>query len=306
MGRGGGGGGKGGGGGGRAGRARGAAGGGGGGELATTGTNVGVEAAAGQNQIYATSPSQMDLAQKNLDTMVKGNPAEMEKLYADLPPVENANRKIVGDRVIVGDKGAPKVGNTMSHLDAELLMEERGIPNAVIDKMRHNYGNDGLKGIGELLKSNPNATYINNGVEGLAMNWSESRVIRIQYGKGSPPPSFNVGKAGAYPDWIKRYGGVAVEQKERIWDTAHRMRKQAGRNPFADRLDSVLDSKFGGNYDTMRKATLDKYVDWKTGGKIKPGDAHANNWGVDFKGRLRAIDPGAYIPPGADVTGAGW
>jgi hypothetical protein len=250
----------------------------------------------------------MALAEKNLDTMIKGNVKDMEKLYDDIPPVENANRKIVGNQVVVGDKGAPKVGNSLSASQAEKVLLDRGVPNDVVRGLRMNYGDEGLKGIGELLKTNPQATYINNGIEGLAMNWSESRVIRIQYGVGNPPPSYNVGPVGAYPDWVARYGVVAVEQKERIWDTIKRGANKGYQNPAFNRLADEIDRRGGGwtAYESFREATLDKLVRRATGGRIVPGDAHGNNWGIDFKGRLRAVDPGAYIPPGADVTGAGW
>lgn len=274
------------------------AGAGGGGRAAR---DAGTANAGTGNQIYSESPEQMELAKQNLEAVVDADFDErvriMEEQYADLPPVENANRTIVGDRIVVGEKGAPKIGNpTLDTQGAADLLRNRGVPNSVISDLQRNYGEEGLRGIGELLKTNPQAQYLGSGVEGLAMAWSPDKVIRIQYGVGSPPPSYYVGRAGAYPDWLKRYGGVAVEQKERVWNTAAR-------------VTSWFDGSkrdIGGAVRRIKRAALDQYVRKVTKGKIRDADAHTGNWGIDWKGRFRVIDPGAYVPPGADVTGGGW
>jgi|GEM_PF-6510652 len=301
MGRGGGGGGGGRGGGGRLSRSRSGVGGGAGsGAAAEQVSAAAVDAkAAAEGQIYKESPSQMALASKNMETMLSGNAAAIDKLYEDIPEVANANRKIVNGIVEVGSKGAPKVSGNLPYAEATQVLRDRGVPGQVIRKMERSHGIDSVQQIGELVKNNPGATYINNGAEGLVMNWSESRVIRIQYGPGEPPPSYYLGKAGAYPDWIKKYGGSAVEMKEKVWETAYRI--GAKHNSVSNQLAQAARSH--GGYSYLRSATIDKTIKRAVGNKVRPADAHANNWAVDFKGRLRAIDPGAYVPPGAPILG---
>jgi hypothetical protein len=316
MGRGGGGGGKGGGGGGRGGRAGGASKGGGGGAAGAAGKADpaapaapagAVDATAGQ--IYKESPSQMVQATQNFDTMMSGDVAKIDALYDDIP-APNVVTNAKGYKVVEpGTAGAPVVTNRLSANDAISTLQQRGVPLDNIRQMENVHGIEGVREIGSMIAQNPEAKWINSGMEGMVFNWSDSQIIRVQYNVGTPPPSYYVGKAGAYPQWKQTYKGVIVEGKEKVWDTIKRLEDQGYRNPVGARIQSQLqdiEASHGvGRWesrDILRAQTLDQYVKRVTN-EARPGDAHANNWGVDFKGRLRVIDAGAYVPPGEMVTG---
>jgi hypothetical protein len=243
-------------------------------------------------QVYEESPSQMAQAAKNLEMFGSDSPANMERLerlYDDIPAVENANRRIVDGEVIVGSKGAPTTKPTMSLDEAYEILSDRGVPPDVTGTLGSR-GAAGVRHLADLLSQRPDAKFLGRGVEGMAISWGKSNVLRVQYGGGKPLPTDYIGKMGAYPKWMKQYGGkngVWVEMKERIWKTASELGR--GRTP----IDRAYERAGGG----LSRSALDYLVNRATKGRVGPADAHSGNWGIDFKGRLRAIDPGAYTKP---------
>lgn len=222
-----------------------------------------------------------------------------DKAYEDLPPVENANRFIDEEgRVIVGEAGAPEVSNRFNDpLDArEYMLNEVGMPGDVM--YRYDLASEQTQlDIANLLANKPDVKYMARGAEGVAVTWGKNKILRLQYEGGEPLPTYNMGKAGVYPDWVRQYGtkasGWYVEQKERIWGTA----SEAGNYALSSKITNAWE-KAGGS--SKIRDTLTNTIK-RANPRLVPNDAHTGNWGIDFKGRLRAFDPGAFTPPGEPV-----
>lgn len=214
--------------------------------------------------------------------------------YADLPNIENDNRKILSDgQVVVGAKGAPAAPKAMSHNDAYDTLKATGVPQNYLSKIA-NLGDEALSDVAGLVKG---WKWEGGGAEGAV--WSKGgKVRRIQTDGAVPLNHYNIGKIGAYSEWKKRYGTgsqpVWVEQKPRIWKTVGKTG-----------MDVSWDE-----WSTATKADRIRVNMMKNTQKVDPritnfNDLHRGNWGFDSKGRARIIDPGAAIPPGAKIL-ANW
>lgn len=210
--------------------------------------------------------------------------------YASLPPVENANRKINADgEVIVGTLGAPVANPDRFKTDKEAfdyLHKEIGVPLDVAQQIR------AKGGIREVASVFPKGSeYIHHGAEGLGIKISNSKAIRVQFDGNEPLNTFNVGRSGVYSDWKQKYGGVWMEQKERIptmgWKT---------NNPVAMKA-RLIDTFV---HDKRKTSNPNGSPVWSD------GDLHGNNWGLDSKGRPRVFDPGAVSPVWKKQILAGW
>jgi hypothetical protein len=111
-----------------------------------------------------------------MEAFVSGDVAAMEKAYADIPEVANANRRIVGDIVEVGPKGSPTIsGPQLSPAEARQILTDRGAPPKVITGLENNHGVAGLSDVAKMIESNPKAQYVDAGIEGAFFEWSHGK-----------------------------------------------------------------------------------------------------------------------------------
>jgi hypothetical protein len=207
--------------------------------------------------------------------------------YADLPPVANANRVIRPDGLVdVGAKGAPKIGKpTMSNDEAMKAFEALGMPKGTA------YYNIQASGdANKLIQLFPKGSkYLGEGVEGVGIALPGNKVaLRIQHGGGKPLLQADVGKAGVYADWMTKYGKTWVEQKERIAVQAKHIPRGLGQFNVHD-LKAAMERNFQ-----------------RQGKNVHGVDDHMGNWGIDYRGRARVFDAGAYRPPGDNKVAAIW
>lgn len=214
--------------------------------------------------------------------------------YTDLPPVENANRKVNADgEVIVGAKGALPSTNRF------------GTENAARDHLRDNIGmpahlaatlarDDMAKDVANMLPDG--AEYLGHGIEGIGVAISKDKAVRIQYDGREPLNAYDVGRSGVYADWKKKYGNVWVEQKERIEFTASEAIrsvkfKDININEMKGRMEESFTPDARGTVRSGRGVyTKNKPAQWAD------VDMHSGNWGFDFAGRPRVFDQGAVRP----------
>lgn len=223
------------------------------------------------------------------DQAVQNNLTAGNAAYADLPPVENDNRKIMPDgQVVVGPKGAPpRPKTTLDREDAVQILKDTGAPQNYINRLQ-GLGDKSLSDAATLVKG---WKWEGGGAEGAV--WSKgSKVRRLQSDGAVPLNHYNIGKIGAYSEWKQRYGTVAeplwIEQKPRIWKVAR-------------------ETKWENNYNMLEVARSNLKANAQ---RIDPritnySDLHDRNWGWDSKGRARIIDPGAAVPQGAKIL-ANW
>ena len=307
MGRGGGGGGKGGGGGGRTGRT-GPAGGGGAtgtpdqGYYAGSGGKV-IEGQGAPNPKITGDPNEVlevrvrnrakieatkEIAAAERAAMNEGGLQRLEA-YGNLPPVENANRVIRDGFVHVGDRGAPTVTPKLSNAEAMKRFERMGMPR---DQAWENLKRSGdAPALVELFPEG--SKYLGEGVEGVGIQLPGSKIaLRIQHGGGQPLLQADVGRVGVYAEWMGKYGNTWVEAKESIAMQAKFMgRGNAG--PAGPIGPSTL------------KTSMERMMK-REGKRVHGVDDHYGNWGIDFAGRARVFDAGAYRPIGDNRVAAIW
>jgi len=199
--------------------------------------------------------------------------------YDDLPPVENANRRIIDGLVHVGPSGAPEVRPTLSNAQAMQRFKAMGLPEG--DVAWNNIASSGdAAALVELLPEG--SKFLGAGVEGAGFSLPSGRSIRIQHGGGQPLLQADVGKVGVYADWMAKYGNTWVEQKERVAMQGKFMGMGDVNAGVAQRYTAKgLQDNMYSNMLKERKA-------------IKPVDDHMGNWGIDYQGRARVFDAGAY------------
>lgn len=213
---------------------------------------------------------------------IKGD-KQMASAYDDLPPVENANRYVDNKgRVVVGDKGAPNI--TEAQVNAEFLTDAQaraylrdvvGVPQG--KALRNLEANGQLKVVATLAKG---GKYRGEGVEGMGIQLPNSDIVyRFQHGGGKPLATYDMGKVGVYPEWIKEYKLPGMQQS--IWVEAKESVVVQGR----------YINNFNLNGDKI-KANMERNI--RSQVRIEDLDAHGGNWGLDAKGRARVFDPGAY------------
>ena len=239
----------------------------------------------------------VEVTQKIADAEAKAinNPA-LQKLdaYRDLPPVENANRKIVDGMVKVGPKGAPEItGYKYTNMEGMKRLEEMGLPKH--SRAWQNIADSGDGGrMAELLPEG--SKYLGQGVEGVGFRIGRSGdALRIQHGGGKPLDMPNMGKIGMYADWMKQYGSMYVEKKE--------MAVMQGE--FLGRGITVNKTVRGQAIREAVKRNMDANMA-KVHKGIHTQDDHGGNWGIDTKGRARAFDAGYARPAGDYKVAAIW
>ena len=218
--------------------------------------------------------------------------------YTDLPPVENANRRVNKDgEVIVGAKGAlPSLNRFDTGVEgqeaaAKYLQDTVGVPRHIAAEL---FERDSASQIANMLPEG--SEYLGHGIEGVGISVGGRKAVRVQYDGKTPLNAYDIGRSGVYSDWKKKYGNVWVEQKERIQYTA----QQAQRVPDLQRR--IFDSKV----QMQESFTPDARNSLLTEGRgvytNKPiarwedVDMHNGNWGFDFQGRPRVFDQGAVRP----------
>lgn len=221
---------------------------------------------------------------------IKGE-QQMAKAYDDLPPVENANRYVDNKgRVVVGDVGAPTI--TEAQVNAEFLTDAQaraylrdvvGVPPS--KALRNIEANGQLKIVATLVKG---GKYRGQGVEGMGIQLPNSDIVyRFQHGGGKPLATYDMGKVGVYPEWIKEYKLPGMQQS--IWVEAKESVVVQGR----------YINNFNLNGDKIKRnmeANIRSQV------SLEDVDAHGGNWGLDAKGRARVFDPGAYRADNRNVA----
>lgn len=213
--------------------------------------------------------------------------------YKDLPPVENANRVVVDGLVHVGDKGAPIVKPKLTNEQAMQRFTDMGVPMG--DAYRNLSTSGDAAALVELLP--PGSKFLGAGVEGIgfAIPGPGHKVLRIQHGGGLPLNMPDVGPVGAYPQWVGKYGNTYAEMKEGMAMQFAFVGEGQGRvNTFAT---DVTWRDIQKNMETTMK---------RAGKDVVSVDDHEYNLAIDYFGRGRVIDAGAYRPPNNRVAVAVW
>ena len=227
----------------------------------------------------------------------------------DLPPVRNENRWIDEQgRVHTGELGAP-VANPQKYLTDSMardyLQSKVGMP---MDVSGHIEIRGDLKNIASILPEG--SKYIHSGVEGVGIKVPDGKggftSYRIQYKNNAEPINpYDIGRAGVYPDWKKKFGDTWVEQREFIPERPTVL-LSAGRNTYLANKQKELLSNLSYDVHGEPYRTLQNSRSYLPGGRLPAhvksgGDLHLNNWGIDAQGRPRIFDPGAAQRTSADV-----
>ena len=213
--------------------------------------------------------------------------------YKDLPPVENSNRVVVDGLVHVGDKGAPRVKPTLTNEQAMQRFVDMGVPPG--EALRNLQASGDASALVELLP--PGSRFLGAGVEGIGFSipGAGHKVLRIQHGGGIPLNMPDVGPVGAYSQWVGKYGNTYAEMKEGMAMQFAFVGEGKGRvNTFATDID------WSGIQKNMEKTMKD------AGKNVVGVDDHEFNLAIDYWGRGRVIDAGAYRPPNNRVAVAVW
>lgn len=213
---------------------------------------------------------------------------QLASAYDDLPPVENANRYVDSKGIVhVGDKGAIDITEAdlaefPTPRDAyNYLVNEVGFPRDS-EALANLKQIDGLATVAALSKG---TKYFGEGIEGAVVKTKDGVILRVQHTGSEPLPAYDMGKVGVYADWKKKYGQVWVEAKESI------------------AMNADFLPAFGIDYQKMQKV-MERNMQGKV--PLHKVDDHGGNWGIDYKGRTRVIDPGAYRGPGDNEYAVGW
>jgi hypothetical protein len=226
------------------------------------------------------------------------NDAAAQKLgaYKDLPPIENGNRRIIDGLVHVGPQGAPKVSPKLSNAQAMQKFKDMGVPEG--SRAWNNLKASGdAPALVELFPAG--SKYLGAGVEGMGVALPGGKALRIQHGGGQPLLQADVGKVGVYSDWMAKYGSTWVESKEQVAVQAAFLNKGKAVNMAVRRQDY----KFN-RHDLQR--SMEKTMMQTERKNVTGLDKHEYNWGIDFQGRARVFDAGAYRAPNDRVVAAAW
>ena len=210
--------------------------------------------------------------------------------YDDLPGIEGPNRAIdKAGNVQVGDLGAPTVKPKMTNDQAMKAFEKLGMPRG--EAYRNIAASGDAAALIELFPKG--SKYLGEGVEGVGIQLpGGATVLRIQHGGGQPLFQQNIGKVGVYSDWLAKYGNTWVEAKEAMAMQAKFYGKGKTVNAKVARAQKL---------DTM-KASYEANMKRQGIKGMQDVDAHAGNWGIDYKGRARVFDAGAYRNDGRNVA----
>jgi hypothetical protein len=219
--------------------------------------------------------------------------------YDDLPGAAGPNRQVIDGLVHVGPKGAPEVVPKLSNEAAMARFKEMGVP--VGDTAWNNLKASGdAAALVEILP--PGSKYLGAGVEGAGFSLPGStRAIRIQHGGGQPLLQADIGKAGVYSDWMAQYGKTWVEQKERVAMQAAYM--HGGKVNAAGRGGNIARWK---QFPAEMQGKMEANMKQTWGKNVKSLDNHEWNVGIDYQGRMRAFDAGAYVRTNDQVVAAIW